>query len=82
MASRRFLSKVAFLWPLLWLSFPVSGESSCEDALSEVHWMLEQGVPPEAVVAYIECSDEEGELLRERLNALAGNISRLQPRSP
>ncbi len=35
-----------------------------------------------AVVAYIECSDEEGELLRERLDALAGHISRLQPRSP
>ena len=35
-----------------------------------------------AVVAYIECSDEEGKLLRDRLDALAGHISRLQPRSP
>ncbi len=42
-------------------------------------WYLKVG---SAVVAYIECSDEEGELLRERLDALAGHISRLQPRNP
>jgi hypothetical protein len=42
-------------------------------------WYLKFG---SAVVAYIECSDEEGELLRERLDALAGHISRLRPRSP
>ncbi len=42
-------------------------------------WQPTFGSP---VVAYVECSDEEGELLRERLDALAGHISRLQPRSP
>lgn len=70
MVPRRVLSRVAFLWPLLWLSFPASGESSCEDALSEVRWMLEQGVPPEAVVAYIEAEDLRFQLSAEDLVGL------------
>jgi hypothetical protein len=70
MAAKRFLSTVAFLWPLLWIAFPASGESSSEDALSEVRSMLEQGVPPEAVIAYIEAEDLRFELSAEDIIGL------------
>ena len=44
-----------------------------------VGWPWRQLQFSTAMVAYIECSDEEGKLLRERLDALAGHTSRLRP---